>query len=207
MSEQPKNEKPRSRALTRKQERFVAEYLVDFNATAAAVRAGYSSRTADAIGYENLRKPGIQARVQATVQRHLDTLDLSLERIVQEAARVGISDIRALVDRHGRLRPISELSADAAAAVSSVRVTSRSLGDGTTEMVSEYKLWPKLKALEFVAKLRGLLGQKVTEETGESWADVLIRMSAEDEQRAVGPDQHDCEDMVSAPVGGAVRDR
>ena len=50
MSEQPKNEKPRSRALTRKQERFVAEYLVDFNATAAAVRAGYSSHTADAIG-------------------------------------------------------------------------------------------------------------------------------------------------------------
>ncbi len=41
-------------ALTPKQKRFVAEYLVDLNATAAAIRAGYSKKTAEAIGYENL---------------------------------------------------------------------------------------------------------------------------------------------------------
>ena len=108
-------------------------------------------------------------------------LELSLERIIQESGRKGISDIRALVDRHGRLRPIAELSADAAAAVSSVKVTRRSLGDGTTETVSEDKLQPKLKALELIAKLRGLLGQKVTVETGESWRDILLQMSAEDD--------------------------
>ena len=48
MSEQPNSEKLRARALTLKQERFAAEYLVDFNATAAAVRAGYSSRNREA---------------------------------------------------------------------------------------------------------------------------------------------------------------
>ena len=85
------------RSLTPRQERFVAEYLVDLKATQAAIRAGYSPRTAASIGYENLRKPEISAAVQATVQRHLAKLDLSFERIVQEAARVGISDLRDIV--------------------------------------------------------------------------------------------------------------
>ncbi len=46
--------------LSPKQERFVQEYLVDLNATQAAIRAGYSKKTAASIGEENLRKPGIQ---------------------------------------------------------------------------------------------------------------------------------------------------
>ncbi len=50
--------------LTPKQKRFVAEYLVDLNATAAAIRAGYSKKTAEVIGYENLRKPQIAQAVR-----------------------------------------------------------------------------------------------------------------------------------------------
>ncbi len=45
--------------LTAKQARFVEEYLIDLNATAAAIRAGYSEKTAATIGHENLRKPKI----------------------------------------------------------------------------------------------------------------------------------------------------
>lgn len=57
-------------ALTPKQERFIEEYLIDLNATAAAKRAGYSQRTAHAIGRENLRKPGIaNAIAKAKVKR------------------------------------------------------------------------------------------------------------------------------------------
>ena len=49
--------------LTPKQERFVDEYLLDLNATQAAIRAGYSKRSARAIGAENLTKPNIQQRI------------------------------------------------------------------------------------------------------------------------------------------------
>jgi phage terminase small subunit len=52
-------------ALTPKQQRFVEEYLIDLNATQAAIRAGYSPRTAYAIGSENLAKPEIKAALQA----------------------------------------------------------------------------------------------------------------------------------------------
>ena len=50
--------------LTAKQQRFVDEYLIDLNATQAAIRAGYSKGTAYSIGVENLRKPEIQKRIQ-----------------------------------------------------------------------------------------------------------------------------------------------
>jgi phage terminase small subunit len=51
-------------ALTAKQQRFVDEYLIDLNATQAAIRAGYSESTARAIGHENLTKPDIAAEIE-----------------------------------------------------------------------------------------------------------------------------------------------
>lgn len=53
------------RTLTSKQKRFIQEYLVDENATQAAIRAGYSRKTAAQIGYENLRKPYIKEEIAA----------------------------------------------------------------------------------------------------------------------------------------------
>ena len=54
--------------LTTKERRFVEEYLIDFNGTAAAIRAGYSDRTAANIASENLRKLHIQAEIQGSLQ-------------------------------------------------------------------------------------------------------------------------------------------
>ncbi len=56
-------------ALTDKQERFVQEYLIDLNATQAAIRAGYSPRTAKQIGQENLSKPYLRAAIDAQLQK------------------------------------------------------------------------------------------------------------------------------------------
>lgn len=52
--------------LRPKQQRFVEEYLIDFNATQAAMRAGYSQKTAHRIGAENLQKPAIQSAIKAS---------------------------------------------------------------------------------------------------------------------------------------------
>ena len=102
-------------------------------------------KTAATIGFENLRKPNISRAVQATLQRHLANLDLSLERIVAEAARVGTSDIGELFDETGSLLPMHKLSPDIRRAIASVKVTLTAAG---TERVTEVKLWPKLPGLE-----------------------------------------------------------
>lgn len=74
--------------LTAKQQRFVEEYVVDFNATRAAIDAGYSENTARAIGAENLTKPDI---AQA-IARHTQTITRSTE-LTREAVVQGLMDI------------------------------------------------------------------------------------------------------------------
>lgn len=62
--------------LTDKQERFVQEYIIDLNATQAAIRAGYSKKTARQIGTENLSKPYILARIQEAKDERAEKLQL-----------------------------------------------------------------------------------------------------------------------------------
>ena len=59
-------------SLTAKQARFVEEYLIDLNATQAAIRAGYSEKTAAAVGHENLRKPKIAESLTSIIDNYLD---------------------------------------------------------------------------------------------------------------------------------------
>ena len=77
--------------LSPKQERFVAEYLVDMNATQAAIRAGYSRKTARQIGQENLTKPDIQDAIRAALNKIKERVELTQERVLEnlDAAREG----------------------------------------------------------------------------------------------------------------------
>lgn len=84
-------------SLTAKQQRFVKEYLVDLNATQAAVRAGYSAKTAAEIGAENLRKPQIAEEVTKRQGKISERLEITQEMVVAELAKIGFSDIRKAV--------------------------------------------------------------------------------------------------------------
>ena len=64
--------------LTAKQQRFVEEYLVDLNATQAAIRAGYSVKTASEVGFENLRKP----QISTAIATHREKLSARIERSI-----------------------------------------------------------------------------------------------------------------------------
>lgn len=86
--------------MSPKQQRFVAEYLADPNATQAAIRAGYSERTARQIGQENLSKPDIRAAIEAGQAKLAQKLEISAERVVEEAWKIVIADPRELVELH-----------------------------------------------------------------------------------------------------------
>ncbi len=74
--------------LTSKQATFVNEYLVDLNATQAAIRAGYSKRTAGQIGDENLKKPQIAKAIQKSMNQRAEQTEISSELVVQGILRV-----------------------------------------------------------------------------------------------------------------------
>lgn len=79
-------------ALTGKQKRFVEEYLVDLNATQAAIRAGYREKTAGQIGFENLKKPEIQEAVAKAIQERQARTEITQDRVLSELGRVAFAD-------------------------------------------------------------------------------------------------------------------
>jgi phage terminase small subunit len=74
--------------MTPKQERFVEEYLIDLNATQAAIRAGYSSDTARAIGCENLTKPDIAQAVAHALGERSEQTGVTAEWVLEQARAV-----------------------------------------------------------------------------------------------------------------------
>ena len=75
--------------LNAKQTLFVLEYLVDLNATQAAIRAGYSERTAFRIGTENLHKPAIKSAIAAEIEKRKIRITFTADQVLEELARIG----------------------------------------------------------------------------------------------------------------------
>lgn len=154
--------------LKGKQKLFVDEYLIDLNATAAAIRAGYSPKRADVIGYENLRKPVIAEAIKKAKEKRAERTEIDQDKVLLEIARLAFSDPRKIFDGN-RLKQISEIDDNTAAAISSIKVSTKQVGEGEVEHVSEIKFWSKTTALEQAGKHIGLFGadnaQKKTEPT------------------------------------------
>lgn len=84
--------------LTDKQQRFVDEYLVDLNATQAAIRAGYSGNTASAIGHENLKKPEIQTALLNARKAQQERTNITADGALREIWNIATADARELVE-------------------------------------------------------------------------------------------------------------
>ena len=85
-------------ALTPKQERFISEYLIDLNATQAAIRAGYSETTAEIIGFENLRKPKIKEEIQKAMDDRAKRTEITQDKVLKEIASIAFDDISNYLD-------------------------------------------------------------------------------------------------------------
>lgn len=78
--------------LTEKQKRFCEEYLIDFNATQAALRAGYSQKTAYSIGDENLRKPEIQSEIQSLIKKRSERTGINADSVIKELVKIAFAE-------------------------------------------------------------------------------------------------------------------
>lgn len=90
--------------LTDKQELFAREFIKDLNATQAAIRAGYSEKTARAIGCENLTKPDIQQRIAELNQERLERVQIDADYVLRQAVKLHercMQEVEPLTDRRG----------------------------------------------------------------------------------------------------------
>jgi phage terminase small subunit len=165
-------------ALTPQQERFCQEYIIDLNATQAAIRAGYSEKTANQQGPRLLVNVGIAARVAELPKTVADKAGITALGVLQEFKRVAMADFRELFDENGQLRPIKDLPDDLAASLASIEVERRVDGHGEEAEVyhvHKVKRWDKLRALESLAKHLGLLVDK-TEISGKNGGPVIVEI-------------------------------
>jgi len=168
--------------LTNKQAAFLYEYLTDFNATQAAIRAGYSERTARSIGQELLTKPDINAEIQ----RKLAEKAMKPDDILREIADIARSDMGDFLDISSMSWQIDLHKAKELGLTKLIKkvkqrtnITQHKDGDEEENTQVEIELADKLKALELLAKLNGMLSDK-TEITGKNGGPVTVKVIWED---------------------------
>ncbi len=152
--------------LTDKQKRFVEEYLIDLNATQAAIRTGYSEKTAYSIGQENLKKPEVQTAIQEAQNKRSERVQISQDDVLRD-----LMELRDMC--MGRKSVI-------------VTDTVKNNQEGTVNTVDNhvYAFEPAgaNKALELLGKHLGMFKERVDLTSGDKSLPTVINVSFGDEQ-------------------------
>lgn len=141
--------------MTDKQKRFVEEYLIDLNATQAAIRAGYSPDTAEQIGYQLLQKTSVSNEVSKAMAERSKRTGINQDRVIQELAKIGFAKITDVVDPE-----TAKVKTDAAeedlACIQSIKIKPNEWG---TER--EVKLYDKKGALVDIGRHLGMFKDRI----------------------------------------------
>lgn len=145
--------------LTKKQQLFVEEYLIDLNATQAAIRAGYSTNSANEIAAQNLAKLSIKESIDKALAERSRRTGINADRIITELAKIAFMNADDAINfKDGSVR--TSASKDDLACIQSVKIkTSYSETGETTE--KEVKMYDKKAALELLGKHLGLFSDKL----------------------------------------------
>ena len=165
--------------LTPKQQRFVEEYLIDLNATQAAIRAGYSEKTAGEIGEQNLKKLEIQKAIQEALQGRKERVQIDADYVLKRLVEIDQMDVLDIMDDHGNVKPIKDWPKVWRQYISNIETISMDDGEGWLQKIK----WPdKVKNLELLGKHLGMFKDKI-EYSGPNGGpiDLNLRVVFEDE--------------------------
>lgn len=95
-------------ALTKKQRLFVDEYLIDLNATQAAIRAGYSTRRAAEIGYQLLQRPEVAQAIQAAMAERSKRTEVEADYVIRRLREIDEMDVLDILEDDGSFRSIRD---------------------------------------------------------------------------------------------------
>jgi phage terminase small subunit len=153
--------------LTPKQERFVAEYLIDLNATQAAIRSGYSVKTASSQGERLLRNVEVAKAITVAQKAREQRTEITQDRVLKELAKLGFAnmqDYMSITKEGEPFADLSKLSRDQAAAITEFTVEdfTEGRGDDARDVRRvKFKLADKRAALVDIGKHLGMFKEKV----------------------------------------------
>lgn len=146
-------------ALTPKQKMFIDEYLIDLNATQAAIRAGYSPNNADKIGSELLGKTRVSDAIKVAMAARSKRTGINQDRILMELAKIALVNPENVVDFDEATIREDALPEDLAA-IASVKVKRFPTKEGEG-IEREIKFYDKTKALDLAGRHLGMFKDKV----------------------------------------------
>jgi phage terminase small subunit len=162
MARKPVSPKRRKQVgLNPKQKKFVIEYLVDLNATQAAIRAGYSAKTAGQIGMRLLKNVHIEEAIRKARDKIAAKTEITAERVLAEMARLAFLDIGKAFNADGSLKPLHEMDEDTRRAVAGLEITAMHAEGVQIGTLSKLKLADKGAALERLMRYLGLFNDKL----------------------------------------------
>jgi len=145
--------------LTPKQEKFCYEYCIDYHITNAAIRAGYSKRTAYSTGSENMKKPEIKLRIKDMQVNLCETSGISALKIINEHAKIAFSNLSNMKNGWMSLKDFESLSESEKACIAEVQTKESRRADGGDGIIIEewvkIKLYDKQKSLDSISKMLG----------------------------------------------------
>ena len=174
----------RARRLNDRQRNFCVEYLVDLNATRAAIRAGYSAKSAETTASWLLRNPKIQEHLSLLRSAATVSTNVTPERVIAELAKIAFADPRDLLDERGAIKPPSKWSDTAAAAVIGLDVVSDPQGGSSVRRIRRAD---KNKALELLGRYLALFKDKVELSTDDSLRALLSAIPARRDDKEASP--------------------
>lgn len=135
--------------LTPKQQRFVEEYLIDLNATQAAIRSGYSEKTARDIGCENLAKPNIAKAIEEAQNKRQEQTQIDAAYVLKRLVEIDQMDVLDIMDDQMKIRPVNEWPKVWRQYVVNLENLELSDGEGCFKKIK----WPdKVKNLELLGR-------------------------------------------------------
>lgn len=162
--------------LTPKQQRFVEEYLIDLNATQAAIRSGYSEKTAQEIGSENLSKPMVAKAISDAQLKREERTQIDADYVLKRLVEIDQMDVLDIMDDHGNVKPIKDWPKVWRQFVSNIETISMEDEAGWLKKIK----WPdKVKNLELLGKhvSVGAFKDKIEHDVSDPLKELLARAS------------------------------
>ena len=138
--------------MTPKQEMFCREFLIDLNGTQAAIRAGYSAKTANRIATENLSKPDIKRCIEELKQQRQEVIGVDASYVLQRLIDIDQMDARDILNDDGSVKPIYDWPDVWRQSISGVDLMEISNSENVAATLKKIK-WPdKIKNLELLGR-------------------------------------------------------
>lgn len=153
-----------SRKLTSKQRAFIDQYLIDMNASAAYVRAGFRSRghSAEVNAARLMKHPAVAAAIAEAMERRSQRTMIGADNVLRELARVAFFDIGNAFTADGALKPLDEMNEDTRRALAGIEINEIHDADGiVVGYTKKIRISDKLKALELLGKHLGLFDERI----------------------------------------------